>query len=89
MMVHVVQDELGYTQIVNAEDMPELEGPEIPRWAIKAGNIMFAIRTPASRKAGWQAFAIIDAAARRGNLFARKIREGIRRIAVALQRQRG
>jgi hypothetical protein len=88
-LVYVCRDELGNYSI---EDDPledsEPETSDLPAWAIRAGNIMFAIGQPKMRKAGWTAFSIVERAAMRGHPFARQIREGLRRIAKALQAMR-
>lgn len=97
--VYVAYDALGQPTIEDwypdeHDDDPAYQdhvcGPGgVPKWAIKAGRVMYAISQPHSRISGWQAFAVVVTMARAGNQFAKQVREGIRRIAVALQHQRG
>jgi len=58
-----------------------------PRWATMAGDIFAAILNPATKAGGWRRFDAADRAARRGNRFAFLVRQGLRRIALRLQKR--
>ena len=87
-LVYLVRGSDGQIEMIDAVEHGRNMETSLPRWAIKAANIMWAILQPSLRSAGWLAFAKVDAAAQRGNNFAIEIRQGIRRIAIRLV-QRG
>ena len=84
--VHVVYSPGGRPTIM---DGPGPDARGVPAWANKAGEIVYAISRVTTHATGWQAYGVIDFLADKGDEFARKVRNGIRKIACALKAQRG